>query len=180
MAAEKVKLFILLVLQFVLPACNSDPLLQQQGETEKTIPSDMSLKLQALRTSSHCGPSLTSRWISSQQELDKLLQATQPMLGSSSSQSTPAVNFFQYGVLLVSMGQQRTAGYGIRLIAEQELQIASGTAEVRVQWKQPQPGMMLAQVITHPCIFIQVPRGEYQLIRVIDDGEKVRAEINVK
>ena len=180
MTAKKVKLIILLVLQFVLPACNSDQLLQQQGDTEKTNHADMSLTLQTLRSSSHCGPSLTSRWISSQQEFDKLLQATQPMLGSSSSQSTPAVDFSHYGVLLVSMGQQRTAGYSIRLIAEQELQIASETAEVRVQWKQPQPGMMLAQVITHPCIFIQVPRGEYQLIRVIDEGKKVRGEINVQ
>ena len=180
MAAKTVKLFVLLAMQFVLPACNSDPLLQQQGATEKTNHSDMSLKLQTLRSSSHCGPSLTSQWISSQQELDKLLQAMQPMLGSSSSQPTPAVDFSQYGVLLVSMGQQRTAGYSIGLTKGEELKIASGSAEVRVQWKQPQPGMMLAQVITHPCIFIQVPRGEYQLIRVIDQVEKVRAEINVK
>ena len=78
------------------------------------------------------------------------------------------------------MGQQRTAGYSIGLTKGGELKIAGGSAEVRVQWKQPQPGMMLAQVITHPCIFIQVPRGEYQLIRVIDQVEKVRAEINVK
>jgi hypothetical protein len=39
--------------------------------------------------------------------------------------------------------------------------------------------MMVIQVITHPCIFIKVPRGNYQTLRIVDQDNKVRAELAV-
>ena len=97
------------------------------------------------------------------------------MIVSPSPQQTPIVDFTQNGVLLLSMGQQRTGGYAIRLIDE-AMHVAGGSAEIKVRWQEPDPGMMVAQVITHPCVFIKVPRGEYRIVRAIDQNNKVRAE----
>jgi len=161
----------------MLAACYPDSSLQEQSVNSPK--SSLSPKLETLHTSSQCGSSsVTTQWISSQQQLENLLQATQRMMISASPQQAPKVDFTQYGVLMVSMGQQRTGGYSIRLTRE-DLPINSGSAEVEVQWQEPESGMILTQAITHPCIFIKVPRGEYQLVRVVDQEKKLRAEISV-
>lgn len=59
------------------------------------------------------------------------------------------------GLLLVavSRGDQPTPGYGLSLRrARQE----GTTAVLEVSWQTPEPGAMLAQVITHPCLVVGI------------------------
>ena len=178
MMTKETRDLIALTFLIMLAACFTDPSDKGRDGPLKSPASAKLLKLETLRLSSQCGSSLATQWVSGQQQLEKLLQAAQGMMISASPQAAPNVDFSQYGVLFLSMGQQRTGGYAIRL-AREEMQIASGSAEVIVQWQEPEPGMMVTQVITYPCIFIKIPQGEYQQIRVVDQQQKVRAEISV-
>jgi hypothetical protein len=178
MMIKETRYFIVLALLIMLAACFSDPPVQGENEPLKSAKSTKLTKLETLRMSSQCGSSLTTQWIANQQQLKKTLQAAQGMMISASPQAAPEIDFSQYGVLFLSMGQQRTGGYAIRL-AQEEMHVTGAAAEVFVQWQVPEPGMMLTQVITHPCIFIKIPRGEYQQIRAVDQEKKVRAEISV-
>lgn len=160
-----------------LAACLADPPVLVIENSP--VSAQSALKLEILHSSSQCGPALATQWISSQEQFEKLLLGTQSMMISSSPQQAPTVDFTQSAVLFVSMGQQRSAGYGLRL-AREEMQIKSGSAEIIMQWQEPQPGMMVAQVITHPCVFIKFPLGDYQLVRVVDQNNTLRAEITVR
>jgi hypothetical protein len=91
-------------------------------------------------------------------------------------QPSPAVDFPREGVLAVSMGQKRTAGYGLAL-AEPEVAIADGTATVVVRFDEPPPGAIVAQVLTSPCLLVRVPRAGIREIRVVDPGGAVRASV---
>ena len=75
-------------------------------------------------------------------------------------------------IVLINMGQQRTAGYGIRL-AEDGAQLQGDTLRLSVVWEIPQPGMMQAQVITHPCLAVSV-KGEFHNVQVVDQDDRVR------
>ena len=133
--------------------------------------------MEILHQSSQCGPQLASQWISSQAQLEKLLSPMQRMKIPPPLQPAPTVDFAQYGVLFLSMGQQRTGGYAI-LLSDEQLRIESGKAQVNIRWQEPEPGMMVTQVITNPCMFIKVPRGKYQIVRAVDQDKKVRAEFS--
>jgi hypothetical protein len=87
----------------------------------------------------------------------------------------PEVDFTHMGVIAVYMGQHSTAGY--------QLALASKTAELSnddeltllVSWTEPQADTLLAQVITSPCILVSIPKHDYSVIRVVDEGHSVRA-----
>lgn len=172
------KISFVLVLLVILTACFADSSVQDKENPLKNTKPATLPKLEALRVSSQCGPSLETQWISNQQQFEKLLQAAQGMMISASPPAAQEIDFSHYGVLFLSMGQQRTGGYTIRL-AQEEMHVTDASAEVIVQWQEPEPGMMVTQVITHPCIFIKIPRGEYKQIRAVDQEKKVRAEISV-
>ncbi len=67
----------------------------------------------------------------------------------------PAVDFTQQSVLVALMGQQPTAGYGIRITDVR----ATGTRILAyVDETRPRPGDMVAQVITYPYDMVVVPK----------------------
>ena len=175
MLNNKIKHLFILTLFFALSACTSDSSVQGQQSPPK--PSQTGLKLEILHQSSQCGSLLDPQWVSKQESLEELLLSIQRMLIPPSSQPMPTVDFTHYRVLVLPMGQQRTGGYAVRL-SDEELHIASGIAQVNVRWQEPDPGMMVTQVITNPCIFIKVPRGEYQIVRAVDQDNKVRTEFS--
>jgi hypothetical protein len=69
-------------------------------------------------------------------------------------------------IILVNMGEQSTAGYGLRL-ASRVAQTEAGVLQLSVEWVTPKPGMMLAQMITHPCLVVSVT-GTPQRVQVLD------------
>ena len=75
-------------------------------------------------------------------------------------------------IVLVNMGEQRTAGYGVRL-ADEAAQVIDGRLRLPVSWVSPKPGMMQAQVITHPCLVVSVDT-EFQQVDVVDQDGRVR------
>ncbi len=78
-----------------------------------------------------------------------------------------AIDFDQLTVFIVSMGSQPTSGYSIELHADQaSAQVTALT--IPATWKEPAPDMMVAQVMTSPCIVITVPAKHYETVAVRD------------
>lgn len=167
--------FIASALLFLLVACTANSQLQDANTATGT---DMALKITTVHESSQCGPTVTTQWISSQQQFETLFRASQQQMLSSAPPQPSNIDFTRFGVVLVSMGQRRTGGYRIEL-AQEGLVVRNDTAQITVRWREPEPGMMVTQVLTHPCVFLRVPRADYQSVRVVDQENKVRAELAV-
>ena len=160
---------------FLLVACTAN---SQSQDVNAVEGSNMSLKITTIHASSQCGPTVTTQWISSQQQFETLFRASQQQMLSSAPAQPSNIDFTRYGVVLVSMGQQRTGGYVIEL-AQEDLVVSNDTAQIMVRWREPEPGMMVTQALTHPCVFLRVPRADYQSVRVVDQENKLRAELAV-
>ena len=137
-----------------------------------------SMPLEILHSTSQCGSVSENQWITSQEGFARLYQATRRTVISPTISQSPEVDFEKHGVLLLTMGQQRTGGYAIKL-AGRELVMEGPVAVVRINWQEPRPGMMVTQALTNPCVFIKVPRGSYHTLRVVDQRNTVRAEFSV-
>jgi PrcB C-terminal len=97
------------------------------------------------------------------------------MAAQSNPPPPPAVDFPREGVVLIAMGQRPTAGYGLSL-AETTAAIQDGVLAIRVDWREPPPGYLLAQVITTPCLLVKVPAAAFTRIQVLDQTGRVRVE----
>ncbi|MGM0766888.1 MAG: protease complex subunit PrcB family protein [Pseudomonadota bacterium] len=81
--------------------------------------------------------------------------------------SLKAVDFEREHLVLVSLGQKPTGGYGVTL---EDSAIREGTLEVRVNVRQPAADAMVAQVLTTPCAVIAVTPADWQRISVSGAG----------
>jgi hypothetical protein len=171
-------LAILVAAHIFLFACTANSQSQDANKSEESAA--MSLKIETLYKSTQCGPSVPTQWIADQSQFEKLFQGSrQQMISPGSLAPTSSIDFSKYGVLLVSMGQQRTGGYSVEL-AREAMQVSDGVAQISVHWREPAPDMMLTQALTHPCIFLKVAQGDYNVVRVVDQENRVRAEITLK
>ena len=83
-------------------------------------------------------------------------------------------DFSAHGLLFVYMGRKPTSGYSLQLLPEKSF-IRGRAAMVTLKWQTPSPDAITAQVITQPCIFIRLPKGEFTKIRVLDPQGRVKA-----
>ncbi|HWI52979.1 MAG TPA: protease complex subunit PrcB family protein [Symbiobacteriaceae bacterium] len=68
----------------------------------------------------------------------------------------PEVDWSREAVLVIDMGEQRTAGYGVSVVAV--TRSAAGEVELQLEIRRPGPGSFVAQVITHPYTVVRVDR----------------------
>lgn len=74
-------------------------------------------------------------------------------------------------LVAVSRGAQPTPGYGFALTAATR---TGTTAELRLHWSEPPDDAVLAQVITHPCLVVALPRAGLARVVAIDQaGEPI-------
>ena len=90
----------------------------------------------------------------------------------------PEIDFSTHVVLLIEMGEQPTAGYAL-LPAESPAQQIGDTVHIPLLWRAPAPETMVAQVITSPCLLLEIPRGDYARIEILDQENKVRVALSV-
>lgn len=83
----------------------------------------------------------------------------------------------KYWFLKVAMGQQKSAGFGLALNSEY-LSIDTDKATVSLQWIAPAADSFSAQVITAPCIYLQLEKGSYQQLEIVDQNNEVRFMIS--
>lgn len=73
----------------------------------------------------------------------------------------------ELALVVISKGPQPTPGYAFRLTAVRTI----GTAAViEVEWLEPPPDAVLAQVITHPCLVVGIESAGYETLTVSDQN----------
>jgi len=128
------------------------------------------LTAQTIYRSTLCGgqqaaPAL--RWIKAEDAYREMYPVIVPGQPDGRPASAPVVDFSEDSVLLISMGQRRTAGYKLALSSD-PLRLRDGELTVPVEWTEPDDGLFVAQVITHPCMIITLPQRDIRSITVID------------
>lgn len=79
-------------------------------------------------------------------------------------------------LVVISKGPQATAGYALAL----ETAVLEGeTAILSVRWETPAPDTLQAQVITHPCLVVALPRGPVRRVRAADQSGTPVGELEV-
>lgn len=110
--------------------------------------------------------SAAARWIADPEELEMLRQSFgQYRMGPP---TFPEVDFDKRGVLLVQMGKRRTSGYGLALADENPARVEDGVATVTLEWREPGEDVMVAQVLTSPCVMVTLPKAGLERIDVVD------------
>lgn len=132
-----------------------------------------------IQQSSVCGKLTSSQWLDDAQQYHATFNAMFQGLISDSKPQPSVINFDSHAALLISMGQQRTGGYAVKL-ASQQMSVKGDRALISVNWTVAKSGMVTIQMLTNPCLLLQVPRGEYQVIDIVDQSGTVKQTITVK
>jgi PrcB C-terminal len=144
---------------------------------DKAPADDRQIPVAVLYTSTRCGMQAvgaSADWIDEPADLELPGFQRGGSKGSPAMQWDPATE----GVLRIGMGRQRTGGYTLELAAP-TAHVRESTALIRVDWRTPRPGTLVTQALTSPCLFLKVPRQGIDMIRVIDQEGRIRAEVPV-
>ena len=135
-----------------------------------------------LYSSVHCGAAQDNAAMAQIMNAEELTKAYERMrgrfVGGAAMEPAP-VNFDREVVLLIDMGQRRTAGYALTL-AHETVKVTGQTAHLRVAWVEPPPEAMVAQVLTSPCVLVKFPRAGLSAVRVVDQDDRLRAQISLR
>lgn len=160
---------ILLACLFVFAACGAMPP-GQGGE---------SLFAVVLRTGSQCRPAAEgwrATWITSAEALLEMQARCRSNFIPIESADASHVDFSRFGVLTVEMGRQTTAGYGFAKDGV-TARLDGRSVTVCLTCTRPDPGTMTAQVITSPWIWVRLPAGEYENVRVVDPEGRLLVQL---
>jgi len=91
----------------------------------------------------------------------------------------PNIDFDQYGVLFLEMGQRPTGGYSIDFTPSLS-HVVDEQAVISISWNTPEDGVLLTQAVTSPFMFLKICRVDIVSIAVLDQGEQPLFEIPVK
>ena len=80
-------------------------------------------------------------------------------------------------LLLISMGQQSSAGYSLALLST-TAPLVDGVVSLQVAWNSPPADMMVAQVVTEPCLVLGLKRQTYEGVQVLDAHGKVKMTLS--
>lgn len=117
--------------------------------------------------SDHCGltaPGLV--YVSNAQELSRLSRLPS---GKLALKQLRAIDFEREHLLLVSLGQKTTGGYGLTL---QSSEIVDDILELMVKVRRPAAGAMVTQALTTPCAVIAISPDDWEQLRVSGNGLK--------
>ena len=145
------------------------------GCNEEVKPSSAGYPVTTIYKNVECGRRSTASqatWIDDSAELEStLVRLNRNQL---SAQTPPEVDFENYGVLLVELGQRPTAGYQLSL-ASPRMVMDKGDGVVTLAVQEPTGGMV-AQVITSPCILVSVPRADYRMVRALSVDQQLKLQ----
>ena len=138
--------------------------------------------VQVVFSSAMCGTQIQApqvTWIDTPVGLRRAFDRFHTQQMPPSSIEPPPLDFTRYAAVLLEMGVQPSAGYGLTLQARR-WSVAGDTLILRVNWLAPPPGRVFAQVITHPCLLVSVPRGGYRHIEILDQHGTVRMRADTR
>ena len=142
---------------------------------------EIALPATVLRTGQYCTPASDgwkSTWISSPQSLRaKIAQCSANRVGIAAG-NVPEIDYTRHGVLVVEMGRRRSGGYGFDPEGVTGW-VTGRTATVELGIRQPAEGARVTQALTAPWVMIQMPRGEYRNIEVVNQHAQLLTKIEL-
>jgi hypothetical protein len=163
-----------IVLGLLLPltvACQPKTVKEPQQGSEPAIT--------VLYAGQHCGRAQTApsaTWIDDARQLEISIKRIQETMLGSKPLLLPELDFQHEIALLVEMGQRSTLGYHIALTGADDLRITRGLARLTLDWVQPPAGVMVAQMISSPCLLLKLGRGDYTSVQILDKQGASRAD----
>jgi hypothetical protein len=140
------------------------------------------LKVRLLYTGDQCQTKRLNPhaiWIDDPDQFKKTYaRLTRHTIGAQQDLSS-RVDFSREGILVVTMGQKPTGGYGLELNRE-IADISDDTAVLSVSWIEPPKGAILPQIITSPCLAIILPKGPYSQIQLLDQDAHLRLQLPIE
>lgn len=126
----------------------------------------------------HWGQLPGARWVGGDDAFASILESLQGSVLPAGPNRSPELDFCREGVLLVWMGDRPSGGYAIELMPGQS-HIRDRVAYVRVGWNEPQPGVLVPQVLTRPYLMVRMGRADYQRIVVVDQHGRNRVWLDI-
>jgi hypothetical protein len=83
-----------------------------------------------------------------------------------------------FWLVRVDMGQQPSGGYGLKLLSD-KLAVKDQTARFALQWAKPEAGKAQIQILTYPCLYLKVAKGDYKRLQVVDEEGTVRHSLDL-
>jgi len=90
----------------------------------------------------------------------------------------PDVDLSVNRLLIIDMGERPSSGYALKL-AEKEAVIKDGVVVIPVETTTPKEGMVYAQMLTHPCLALTLPKGDYHTIHLVDQNGLVLSTLDL-
>jgi len=125
--------------------------------------SQKSIQLNTVLNSSQCGfVQHKLVLINSDEQLKQLFN---PLSFNDPIKNLKAIDFDASSLILLSMGNQPTAGYSILLNSSTAV-IDKGIIKVDAAFKKPLLGSLNAQVLTSPCVLYQMDKHEAKSVEL--------------
>ena len=124
------------------------------------------IEIKLLHSDQHCSlltPGI--ELITDQATLSKRLKSYRFLARGITPTDQPSVDFTSHQVVLVALGRKPTPGYTLAL-TEDNVQIDHRRLQLPLTFTSPATGILQAQVITSPCLYLQIPAKDYQQITV--------------
>ncbi|HLV78249.1 MAG TPA: protease complex subunit PrcB family protein [Marinobacter sp.] len=118
-------------------------------------------QVRQLTQSAHCGltgPGVAP--VNSSRELDKLLGVSGQNMATGVIRQ---VDLAHEQLIIITLGQRPTAGYSVGL---RDVQWEKPTLKLEMRVGEPAPDMMVAQVLTSPCVVLGVRGGPWERLEV--------------
>lgn len=82
------------------------------------------------------------------------------------------------GLLVVEMGERPTGGYHITL-QNKGTGIHNGVLDITMNWHAPRLDAAVSQALTSECVAMQLPQGQYDKVKVMDQLGNTRGVVDV-
>lgn len=150
-----------LIAGWLLAGCQSGPGAGNAGERKP-------LSAERIWQSGQCAQRTAgSRWVEDRAGLERVVRAAGPWSPDSVEVEMPEVDFSRHRPVLIALGEQSSAGYGLALQRD-TLDVQGDRAVLRIAVTRPAADSMQAQVVTSPCMLVAVERDGYAALEIID------------
>lgn len=124
-------------------------------------------------------PYASARWIENSLQLaDVYKQINNNTIGSDDT-LIPEIDFSDYTVLIIMMGQKPTGGFFLNIRDEKPV-IDKDKLILYTDWLEPPKGAVLPQIISSPYLMLKLKRQGYSQIHILDQNKRLRIKINKK
>lgn len=128
---------------------------------------DESIALRAAYASPYCGASGPTQTIERIRDAGELAEAWRRLTASQRPPpAPPVVDFSARHLVLIALGQRPSAGYAIELAAPHG-SLRSRQLSIEISRQQPVAGSFTAQVMTSPCLLVEIDAAADRLDAVL-------------